>query len=31
MAKQDAEGAAARIPGRFVTEWDREVRANVRT
>lgn len=29
--RKPAEGAAARIPGRFVTEWDREVRANVRT
>ena len=29
--RKPAEQAAARIPGRFVTEWDREVRANVRT
>jgi hypothetical protein len=29
--RKPAEQAAARIPGRFVAEWDREVRANVRT
>jgi hypothetical protein len=29
--RKPAEQAAARIPGRFVAEWDKEVRANVRT
>jgi hypothetical protein len=29
--RNPAEQAAARIPGRFVAEWDGEVRANVRT
>ena len=29
--RKPAEQAAARIPGRFVAEWDREVRSNVRT
>ena len=29
--RKPAEQAAARIPGRFAAEWDKEVRANVRT
>lgn len=29
--RRPAEQAAARIPGRFITEWDREVGANVGT
>ena len=29
--RKPAEQAAARIPARFVTEWDKEVRGNVRT
>ena len=29
--RKPAEQAGARIPGRFVSEWDKEVRANVRT
>jgi hypothetical protein len=29
--RKPAEQAAARIPGRFVAEWDKEVRSNVRT
>jgi hypothetical protein len=29
--RKPAEQAGARIPGRFVAEWDKEVRANVRT